>query len=58
MRYTKEQDFIDELREKNLNKFDTFEDILRNEIEYSQQQQNNLGNIDTPEIYIQTSLDT
>lgn len=58
MRYTKEQDFIDELREKNLNKFNTFEDILRNEIEYSQQQQNNLENIDTPEKYIQTSIDS
>jgi hypothetical protein len=57
MRYTKQQDFIDELRQKNVNKFNAFEDILRNEIEYSQQQQDTLENVDTPEAFIQTSLD-
>ncbi len=58
MRYTKEQDFIDELRNKNKAKFDTFEDILRNEIEYSKQQQNDLKNLETPEKFIKTSLDS
>lgn len=58
MRYTKEQDFIDELRNKNKAKFDTFEDILRNEIEYSKQQQNDLKNLESPEKFIKTSLDS
>jgi len=53
MNYTKEQDFIEELREKNKSKFDTFEAILKTEIEYSQQQQEDLENDNAPEKFIQ-----
>jgi len=58
MRYTKEQDFIDELREKNKSKFDTFEAILKTEIEYSQEQQDELENMEEIEMYIQTVADS
>lgn len=53
MKYTKEQDFIDELREKNRDKFSTFEEILRNEIEYSQQQKDALLKPTNPEKFTQ-----
>jgi len=57
MRYTKEQDFTNELREKNKSKFDTFEAILKTEIEYSQKQQDELENMEELEMYIQTAAE-
>jgi uncharacterized repeat protein (TIGR01451 family) len=56
--YSAEDAFIEELQNSNREKFQTLEDIISTEIEYSQQQQKNLEDMWAPNFIIQVSEQT
>jgi len=55
LKFTKQQDFITNLWQKNKEKFDTFEEILKSEIEYSKQQQEELSSPQIQDTFIQVA---